>query len=122
MPRICHFELPANDPERAVKFYSDVFGWKFQKWDGPMEYWMITTGDDKEPGINGGMMRRENPQQPPTNVIAVTDIDASIAKVASAGGTITVPKMAIPGVGWVAYFADTEGIMVGMMQDDPAAK
>jgi predicted enzyme related to lactoylglutathione lyase len=122
MPRISHFEIPANDPERAVKFYSEAFGWKFQKWDGPMEYWMITTGEASEPGINGGLMRRRDPNQPPTNVITVPDVDAAIAKVTASGGTITVPKMAIPGVGWLAYFADTEGIMVGMMQSDEGAK
>jgi predicted enzyme related to lactoylglutathione lyase len=56
MRRIVHFDLPADDPNRAQKFYSEVFGWKFAKWDGPMEYWMITTGDEKEPGINGCRM------------------------------------------------------------------
>ena len=44
MPRPCHFDLTADEPERAMKFYKDVFGWKFEKWDGPMEYWMVTTG------------------------------------------------------------------------------
>ena len=57
MPRITHFDIPSDNPERAQKFYQDIFGWKFDKWDGPMEYWMIRTGDDSQPGINGGMAR-----------------------------------------------------------------
>src|SRR5439155_19682712 len=56
MPRPAHFEIPAENPERAIAFYKDVFGWTFQKWDGPMPYWMITTGPDTEPGINGGLL------------------------------------------------------------------
>ena len=58
MPRIVHFDIPSDNPERAQKFYSQVFGWKFDKWNGPMEYWMVNTGDDKQPGINGGLGKR----------------------------------------------------------------
>jgi len=53
MPRPTHFEIPSDNPERAISFYEAVFGWKFQKWEGPMPYWLITTGPDSEPGING---------------------------------------------------------------------
>jgi predicted enzyme related to lactoylglutathione lyase len=58
MPRVVHFEIHAGDPERAVSFYQTLFGWNFQKWEGPMEYWMVITGPDDQPGINGGLMRR----------------------------------------------------------------
>lgn len=59
MSRPIHFEIMAEDPARAKTFYETVFGWTFQKWEGgPMEYWLITTGPDSEPGINGGMYKR----------------------------------------------------------------
>src|SRR5690242_9793170 len=61
MSRVIHFEIHADNPERAVGFYSGLFGWNFQKWDGPMPYWLITTGPDSQPGINGGMVKRPCP-------------------------------------------------------------
>ena len=61
MPRVVHFEIHADDPERAVNFYQDVFGWQIVKWEGPQDYWLITTGPDDEPGINGGLMKRSDP-------------------------------------------------------------
>jgi len=66
MPRIVHFEIPADDPQRAAAFYKKAFGWKIEKWPGPMEYWMVTTGPDGTPGINGGLMKKEMSPQPPT--------------------------------------------------------
>jgi predicted enzyme related to lactoylglutathione lyase len=58
VPRVIHFEIHADDPKRAVEFYKKVFGWKISKWEGPAEYWLVTTGDDKQPGINGAIMHR----------------------------------------------------------------
>src|SRR5262245_55173413 len=118
--RIVHFELPADDPARCMAFYGRAFGWKFEKWDGPMEYWMVKTGDG--PGIDGGLMRREQPGQPPTNVIAVESVKDIVAAVKAAGGREVMPIQAVPGVGWTAYFTDTEGTMFGVMQFDAAAK
>ncbi len=63
MKRIVHFDISADDPERAVKFYTDVFGWSVQKWDGPMDYWLVTTGPKDEPGIDGGIAKRKMPIQ-----------------------------------------------------------
>ena len=59
MPRVVHFEIHAETPERAMEFYSGVFGWEFSKWEGTQDYWLITTGPDEEPGINGGLVRRQ---------------------------------------------------------------
>jgi uncharacterized protein len=59
MPRVVHFEIHAVDPERAISFYKKMFSWTFQKWEGPMPYWLITTGNDNEPGINGGLLPRQ---------------------------------------------------------------
>jgi uncharacterized protein len=118
MPRVLHFEIPAENPENAMAFYGNVFGWTFDKWDGPQEYWMIGTGDG--PGIDGGLMRK-NPGQPMTNVISVPHIDEYVSKVESAGGTIVVPKMTLPGVGYLAYFQDLDDNILGIMQVDHSA-
>jgi predicted enzyme related to lactoylglutathione lyase len=61
MPRVVHFEIHAEKPEKAVEFYSKVFGWKIQKWDGPVDYWLVSTGSADERGIDGGIMRRHGP-------------------------------------------------------------
>lgn len=122
MPRPIHFEIPAENPERAIGFYSSAFGWKFSKWDGPMEYWTIATGQAPEPGIDGGLMLRRDPNQPCVNTVGVEDLDGSIERVLASGGSLAVPKMPIPGVGWLAYCKDTEGHIFGMMQSDSGAK
>lgn len=122
MPRPVHFDFPADDPERAIKFYSQVFGWKFEKWEGPMEYWLITTGPKEEPGVNGGMGRRGDPDMGVVNTIDVPSVDEYVRKITAAGGKVLQPKMAIPGVGWYATCQDTEGNAFGIMHDDPSAK
>lgn len=122
MPRPVHFEIPAENPQRAIDFYTKVFGWKFSKWDGPMDYWIITTGQQPEPGIDGGLMPRRDPNQPCVNTIGVTNLDETVATVLANGGVIALPKMPVPGVGWLAYCKDTEGHIFGMMQNDPSAK
>jgi predicted enzyme related to lactoylglutathione lyase len=121
MPRVIHFEIPADSPERAAKFYQEVFGWRFQKWEGPMEYWMVTTGAEGKPGINGGLLRRQHPGQGTVNTVDVESVDAAVATVEKNGGKIALPKMAIPGVGYLAYGIDPEGNIFGMMQADSSA-
>jgi uncharacterized protein len=122
MPRPVHFEIAADNPEKAAKFYEDVFGWKIAKWNGPVEYWTIMTGDSNQPGINGGMMRREKPFPPTTNTIDVPSVDEFVAKVQKSGGKVILPKMPIPTIGWMAYCEDTEGNLFGIMQMDKNAK
>ncbi|UCD17537.1 MAG: VOC family protein [Candidatus Zixiibacteriota bacterium] len=122
MPRIVHFEIHADDPERAAKFYTDVFDWNISKWDGPEQYWLCNTGNSKEPGINGGIMKRRDPAGSVYNTIDVPSVDEYVDKISENGGEIVVPKMAVPGVGWLAYFKDTEGNIFGIMQPDPSAK
>jgi len=122
MPRIVHFDVPADDPMRAQKFYSEIFGWKFDKWNGPMEYWMTITGDDKQPGINGGLSKRMPGQAGITNTIDVSSVDEFSKKIQSKGGKIIAPKMPIPGVGYFAQCMDTEGNVFGIIQFDKNAK
>ena len=122
MPRIIHFEINVDNPERATKFYSDTFGWQFQKWGGPTEYWLVTTGPDAQPGINGGMMKRPHPGASTVNTIGVASVEDAIATVAKNGGKVVMPKTAIPTIGWFAYCTDTEGNTFGVMQSDPNAR
>ncbi|MCC6543080.1 MAG: VOC family protein [Nitrospirae bacterium] len=122
MPRVTHFEISAAEPERAISFYNEVFGWKINKWEGPIEYWLVATGEKEEPGIDGGIMRRGQFTENVVNSIEVPDIDEYIDKVEKAGGKVTQPKMSITGVGYAAYLKDTEGNTFGIMQYDPNAK
>lgn len=128
MSRVVHFEIHAHDPNRAVKFYSDVFGWEFKQW-GSENYWLIMTGPEGTPGINGGLFKRMGDPPPPTNPVSayvctvdVDNIDKALVQVMSKGGQVAVPKQAVPGVGWLAYCKDTEDNLFGLMQNDPNAK
>jgi predicted enzyme related to lactoylglutathione lyase len=127
MPRVAHFEIYADDPERAVKFYTGVFGWQVKKWEGPMDYWLVMTGKD-EPGIDGGIVKRQQPRTGKDGLIAylctvgVDSVDTFLEKVTAQGGTVVQPKTPVPGVGWLARCMDTEGNIFGLMQDDPLAK
>lgn len=119
MPRVVHFEIGADNPERASAFYSKVFGWNISKWDGAQDYWLVSTGTDT-PGIDGGIMQRG--QMPPvTNTIDVDSVDEFVARVTTNGGAVVAPKMAVPGIGYLAYCTDSEGNMFGLMQSDPSA-
>ena len=122
MPRVIHFDLRGEDTERAKEFYTNTFGWRFDKWDGPMDYWLITTGAEEEPGINGGFMKRERPEENTVLTIGVPSVDEYAEKVIEAGGKIINPKSPIPGVGYIVTCMDTEGNPFGIIEDDPEAK
>jgi len=122
MLRVVHFEINADDPERAAKFYQEIFGWKIKKWEGPIDYWLVSTGPEGQPGIDGGIMKRMNPQASTYNTVDVPSVDEFSTKITENGGKVVVPKTAVPGVGYMAYCADTEGNVFGIMQEDPAAK
>ena len=127
MPRVVHFEIHAENPARAMKFYSDLFGWTFEKFSPTVDYWAITTGPREEPGIDGGLKTRRGPidGQAVTAYICTVEVeslDAAVAKAVACGGTISAPKMPIPGIGWLAYCKDTEGNTFGLVQSDPSAR
>ena len=122
MGRVVHFEIPADNPERAVKFYTRVFDWKIERWQGPVEYWMVMTGPTDQPGIDGGLMRRHPPFNGTVNTVDVASLNESMKKVVANGGKVIRPKTAVPGVGWMTYCVDTEGNFFGMMQADTSAK
>jgi uncharacterized protein len=129
MPRPVHFEIQAADPRRAIAFYTALFGWSFNKWEGPSDYWLIKTGEAGTMGIDGGLLPRPGPPPVPMQAvnayvctIGVDSLDASLKRVAELGTMVVVPKMAVPGIGWLAYANDTEGNIFGVMQPDAAAK
>jgi len=128
VPRPIHFEIHAENPQRAVAFYTALFGWTFTQW-GNQPYWLVATGDKSTPGIDGGLLPRQGPA--PANMAAVNafvctvdvpDVDAYSKRVVELGGGIALAKMPIPTVGWLAYGKDTEGNLFGMMTMDAAAK
>ena len=119
--KVVHFEIPCNDPQKTMDFFNEVFGWTYQQF-GTEQYWSVMTGDPKSPGINGGIMKKRDPDQPVVNSILVENVDEFIAKIEKAGGKIVVPKMSIPNVGLLAYFTDPDGNIHGIYQDDPSAK
>jgi predicted enzyme related to lactoylglutathione lyase len=129
MFRPIHFEIHSANPETNKKFYEDIFGWRFEKWEGPMEYWVIYTGEKGTPGIDGGMVKRQGDSPkagaPVTAYVCTMDvpnIDEWLDKVTKAGGQIALPKMAIPGMAWLAYGIDLDGNIFGMFQEDANAK
>jgi uncharacterized protein len=131
MSRVVHFEIQADDVERAKAFYAAAFGWEFQDYGGfaGSPYWGVLTGPDDEPGINGGLLQRPAPAPAlgqGTNAyvctMQVVDFDATAARILAAGGQVALPKTALTGMAWQGYFVDTEGNTFGIHQPDPDAR
>lgn len=133
MPTIVHFEMPADDVERAKKFYTDLFGWKIEKWPGTssknssfssMEYWIVSTTDDKgnKAPIGGGLMKRQEQHQQITNFIDVNSVDEYSSKIEKLGGKVVVTKMAVPAMGYFAVCHDTENNSFGIWETNEGAK
>lgn len=120
MPKIIHFEISAKDSERAVKFYQAVFGWQVSKY-GPMDYWLVKAGEDKEMGINGAISG-ESRFKGTINTISVPSYEEAAKKIVSSGGKILSQKTAVQKIGYMSYCEDTEGNVFGIMQTDPNAK
>ena len=121
MPKIIHFEISADDPKRASAFYESVFDWRINKWEGPVDYWLVSTDDRDQTSINGAIRQRMR-NETTVNTVEVPSIDEFTQRVVSAGGRIVVAKSVVPGVGYHAYCADTEGNLFGIMQQDPSAQ
>ena len=124
--RVVHFDVYADDVERAIAFYQSVFGWSIKKVEG-MDYWLINTGEG-QPGIDGGLSKRESPTQGSipqfgfTCTVAVEDAQAAFAAAVAAGGSEIHQPGPVPGVGYLAYVRDTEGNHLCLMQHDPEAR
>lgn len=118
MNRVVHFEIAANDLEKVIAFYKQVFGWKVTRWEGPMPYWLVTTGEDGE-GINGAFFKPHQDFTGTVNTIAVASVDDYMQKVKDQGGKVVVDKMTVPGVGYLAYCKDVEGTLFGLHETNP---
>lgn len=119
--RVVHFEIPFDDGDRARAFYRDIFDWELMEMP-EMSYTLVTTGPSGEQGpsetgfVNGGMLRREGPNEGPIVVIDVDDIDATLAKIEAQGGQTLLGKQQVGDMGWAAYFKDVEGNSMGLWQ------
>ena len=137
MNRPVHFEIHATDPEALIKFYGEVFGWTFPVWmETPVKYWGVVTGprmDEpdfaKNPGINGGLLKRHGTGPAQGAAVAafictvqVDDYDSTHDKIMAAGGTVALPKAAIPGMAWQGYYLDPDNNIFGLHQADKEAK
>jgi uncharacterized protein len=140
MPTIVHFEIPADDVERAKKFYTDLFGWKIEKMPStsmdnnskltsaatgqPIEYWLIRTTDDKgnKASVGAGMMKRQMPEHHITNYINVNSIAEYTSKVEELGGKVFASKHTVPGMGYFALCCDTENNVFAIWESDESAK
>ncbi len=131
MSRVVHFEIQADDVERAKTFYAEAFGWEFQDYGQftGSAYWGVVTGSEDEIGINGGLLQRPAPAPGAgqgTNAfvctVGVENYDDTERRILAAGGRVALPKMALTGMAWQGYYLDTEGNTFGIHQPDPEAK
>jgi hypothetical protein len=127
MSRVVHFEIHGSDPDRLVAFYTELFAWQITKWEGPMDYWLIATGSTA-PGIDGAILRRRGAAPAPGQAVNayvctvdVDDLDATLERAAGLGAQMAMPRMAVPGIGWLAYIRDPDENLLGLMQSDPTA-
>ncbi len=119
MPTICHFEIPADDIDKLREFYAKLFDWKIEKSDLENEYWIIATKKvNGEEGVSGAIEKRQNPQQHITCNFDVPSVEEFAANVEKLGGTVFVPKTAVPGKGYYAYCLDPEGNYFVIWEDD----
>ena len=115
MPKIIHFEIPAEKPERAIEFYKKVFGWKIDKWQGEFDYWLVEAGEVDEPGINGAIKPKEFGSMI-SDVISVDSYEEFARKIEAEGGKMLTEKMAIPDMGYTGSFQDTEGNVMAIIE------
>jgi predicted enzyme related to lactoylglutathione lyase len=120
---VVHFEIPADDEDRAREFYRSAFGWGFEVMPEMQYSLAMTTPMDEHgrptvPGsINGGLFKREEGITAPVVTVDVDDIDAALERISTLGGSVYREKMQVPGMGWNAYFKDSEGNIVGLWQN-----
>ncbi|HDS45887.1 MAG TPA: VOC family protein [Methanomicrobia archaeon] len=122
MPTIVHFDIPADDPERAKKFYEELFGWKIEQTPGFPYYLIETTDLEGNPGVGGGMGPRQKPNEQITQFFGVESIAASVKKVEALGGSVVAPRMPVPGWGYLAVCRDTEQNLFGLWEEDQNAR
>jgi predicted enzyme related to lactoylglutathione lyase len=126
---IVHFEIPANDPDKLAKFYSDLLGWQITKMPMPGgDYYSVLGSSSDEMGlpkergtINGGLYARQAPDQGPVNYANVESVEDYVKKAEGLGAKVLMGKMAVPGMGWFAQISDPDGNVLGLWQSDTSA-
>ena len=123
MPTIVHFNVSADDMERAKEFYEKLFDWKIESYPSPVPYYLIQTTDlDGNEAVGGGLAKRDELAQGITNFIGVRSVDEYIAKIEKLGGKVIEPKWAVPGWGYLAVCLDTENNTFGIWEEDENAQ
>ncbi len=127
MASVVHFEIQASEPERLVSFYEALFGWRFRRWQDA-DYWLIDTGSGDDVGINGALLPRRGPRpeegQPVNCFVCTVDVASCndcVTQAMALSADVAVPRMAVPGVGWLAYLKDPDGNIFGIMERDESA-
>ena len=122
MAKIVHFDMSANDIDRAKRFYESLFDWEFTLLPGPEEYHIIATkGLDGSEGLGGGMAKRRQPGEGITNFVEVESIDESLKLAQQLGGAIVQDKTEIPGIAYIGVISDTEQNEVGVIEGIPGS-
>ena len=116
---IVHFEIPADDVDRAKVFYTQLFGWQVSLAEGYDDYWFIQMGDEQD--LAGALMKRQAPDHGPVSYVQVESAADYAAKVETLGGTVIVPQSPVPGMGWFVHCQDIEGNLFALWEDDPSA-
>ncbi len=124
MNNVLYFEIQADEPDVAMTFYAEIFGWKFVKQGGlPIDYWQIETE-----GIRGGLLKRPvktPPSEYGTNSFVcsmeIENFDATAGMILERGGKVALEKFAVPGRCWQGYFIDSQGNTFGIFQVDEKA-
>jgi predicted enzyme related to lactoylglutathione lyase len=122
MPTIVHFDIPADDLERARNFYKSLFGWKIEQPPGFPYYLIETSALEGKPGVGGGMGQRQQPDEQIKQFFGVESIDTYMEKVEALGGSIVAPRMTVPGWGYLAVCRDTEQNLFGLWEEDKEAR
>jgi len=117
--RVVHFEFAAIDPVRAIAFYENVLDWRVMNWEGPVDYWLLTIGEQDQPGIDGALMRRQDDWPDVINTVDMEDLEATVAAAEANGGKRVTPRSVVPGVGYMSYVSDSEDNIIGLLQSDP---
>lgn len=123
MSTIVHFDLPAEDLKRAASFYGKLFGWKFERMPGPIDYYGIVTYDEKgRPSLGGGMGKRNEWDTGITNYVGVTSIEDTLKGLTELGGKVVLPRTEVGEFGYLALCLDTEGNKFGLWENKPDSK
>lgn len=115
---VCFFEVPVDDFGEVQKFYTDLFGWTFEKIPGAFRYYKIDMGSDNN---KGGMTARQDPEHTPVNYVKVASVRDALEKAEKLGAKVVVPRKPVPGTGWFAVLHDPNGNRIGLWQEDSSA-